>query len=158
MTDETAQLHGEAFRFAIGIDMASGATDEAADRALSTVARKLDKTLSVEYTVNELITEASDPANLALMYIGEPRTRFVHVCFAAHASLPVLRRAFAQAGRHSGSGDAADRCFRSSMILTTASQQHAPNLSYPSIHHLSASHTHLPTYSTYTHTPHTHAR
>ena len=51
--------------------MASGATDEAADRALSTVARKLDKTLSVEYTVNELITEASDPANLALMYIGE---------------------------------------------------------------------------------------
>ena len=51
--------------------MASGATDEAADRALSTVARKLDKTLSVEYTVNELITEASDPANLALMYIGQ---------------------------------------------------------------------------------------
>lgn len=50
--------------------MASGATDEAADRALSTVARKLDKTLSVEYTVNELITEASDPANLALMYTG----------------------------------------------------------------------------------------
>lgn len=51
--------------------MASGTTDEAADRALSTVARKLDKTLSVEYTVNELVTEASDPANLALMYIGE---------------------------------------------------------------------------------------
>ncbi|EJF64038.1 hypothetical protein DICSQDRAFT_178565 [Dichomitus squalens LYAD-421 SS1] len=68
--DETAQLTGEAFRFAVGLDMASGATDEAADRALSTVARKLDKTLSVEYTVNELITEASDPANLALMYIG----------------------------------------------------------------------------------------
>ncbi|KAI0330904.1 hypothetical protein GY45DRAFT_1323035 [Cubamyces sp. BRFM 1775] len=68
--DETAQLTGEAFRFAIGIDMASGAADEAADRALSTVARKLDKTLSVEYTVNELITEASDPANLALMYVG----------------------------------------------------------------------------------------
>ncbi|KAH9888765.1 hypothetical protein C8Q73DRAFT_708136 [Cubamyces lactineus] len=68
--DETAQLTGEAFRFAIGIDMASGAADEAADRALSTVARKLDKTLSVEYTVNELITEASDPVNLALMYVG----------------------------------------------------------------------------------------
>ncbi|RPD76341.1 hypothetical protein L226DRAFT_505666 [Lentinus tigrinus ALCF2SS1-7] len=69
--DETAaQSTGDAFRFAIGIDMASGTTDEAADRALSTVARKLDKTLSVEYTVNELITEASDPANLALMYVG----------------------------------------------------------------------------------------
>ncbi|PIL25206.1 hypothetical protein GSI_13095 [Ganoderma sinense ZZ0214-1] len=68
--DETAQLTGEAFRFAVGIDMASGATDEAADRALSAVARKLDKTSSVEYTVNELITEASDSANLGLMYIG----------------------------------------------------------------------------------------
>lgn len=51
--------------------MASGATDEAADRALSAVARKLDKTASVEYTVNELITEASDVTNLGLMYIGE---------------------------------------------------------------------------------------
>ncbi|KAI0717973.1 hypothetical protein C8T65DRAFT_737500 [Cerioporus squamosus] len=67
---ETAQFTGEAIRFAIGIDMASDTTDEAADRALSTVARKLDKTLSVEYTVNELITEASDPGNLALMYFG----------------------------------------------------------------------------------------
>ncbi|KAL7280718.1 hypothetical protein ACG7TL_005660 [Trametes sanguinea] len=67
---ETAQLTEEAFRFAVGLDMASGAADEAADRALSAVARKLDKTLSVEYTVNELITEASDPANLALMYVG----------------------------------------------------------------------------------------
>lgn len=55
--------------------MASGATDEAADRALSAVARKLDKTGSVEYTVNELITEASDLTNLALMYIGEPVPR-----------------------------------------------------------------------------------
>ncbi|KAH9940832.1 uncharacterized protein BXZ73DRAFT_98663 [Epithele typhae] len=43
---------------------------EAADRALSSVSRKLDKTLSVEYTVNELITEASDPGNLGLMYTG----------------------------------------------------------------------------------------
>ncbi|KAI0630512.1 hypothetical protein C8Q77DRAFT_1063237 [Trametes polyzona] len=69
--EQTAQLTGEAFRFAIGIDMESGAADEAADRALSAVARKLDKTLSVEYTVNELITEAADPTNIALMYIGE---------------------------------------------------------------------------------------
>ncbi|KAI0358095.1 hypothetical protein OH77DRAFT_1421375 [Trametes cingulata] len=70
VSDGTAQLTGEALRFAIGIDMAGGAADEAADRALSTVARKLDKTLSVEYTVNELVTEASDPSNLALMYVG----------------------------------------------------------------------------------------
>ena len=53
--------------------MASDATHEAADRALSTVARKLDKTLSVEYTVNDLVTEASDPTNLALMYAGKRR-------------------------------------------------------------------------------------
>ncbi|KAI0640810.1 hypothetical protein C8Q79DRAFT_1015032 [Trametes meyenii] len=70
VSDETLQLTEEAFRFAIGIDMASGAAHEAADRALSTVARKLDKTLSVEYTVNDLITEASDPSNLGLMYMG----------------------------------------------------------------------------------------
>lgn len=71
--------------------MASGTTDEAADRALSTVARKLDKTLSVEYTVNELVTEASDPANLALMYIGEcPPPRSFHARFdrTAHTHNP----------------------------------------------------------------------
>lgn len=55
----------------IGISMASGAVDEAADRALTSVARKLDKTLSVEYTVNELIAEAINPANLANMFMGE---------------------------------------------------------------------------------------
>lgn len=43
---------------------------EAADRALTSVARKLDKSLSVAYTVNELIGEASDVANLALMFFG----------------------------------------------------------------------------------------
>ena len=69
-SDETAQLTDEAFRFAIGMDMGSDTTHEAANRALSTVARKLDKTLSVEYTVNELIAEATDVANLALMFAG----------------------------------------------------------------------------------------
>jgi len=54
----------------IGIDMSSGTADEAADRALSSVARKLDKALSVEYTVNELIAEATDPVNLATMFYG----------------------------------------------------------------------------------------
>jgi len=54
----------------IGIDMSSGTADEAADRALSSVARKLDKALSVEYTVNELIAEATDLVNLATIFPG----------------------------------------------------------------------------------------
>ena len=57
--------------FGIGIDMTSGTAHEAADRALSSVARKLDKSLSVEYTVNELIAEATDLPNLANIYHGE---------------------------------------------------------------------------------------
>ena len=55
----------------IEIDMNSGSEDEAADRALNGVARKLDKSLSVEYTVNELISEAMDVGNLAMLYVGE---------------------------------------------------------------------------------------
>ncbi|KAJ7612476.1 hypothetical protein DFH06DRAFT_1274623 [Mycena polygramma] len=54
----------------IGIDMASGTADEAADRALTGVARKLDKSMSVEYTVNELIAEATDPMRLATIWWG----------------------------------------------------------------------------------------
>jgi ataxia telangiectasia mutated family protein len=59
------------FNLGIGIDMSSGSADEAADRALSSVARKLDKSLSVESTVNELIAEATDPMNLATIFYGE---------------------------------------------------------------------------------------
>jgi len=55
---------------AIGIDMSSGTADEAADRALSSVARKLDKKMGVEYTVNELIAEATDIINLATIFPG----------------------------------------------------------------------------------------
>lgn len=55
----------------IGIDMLSDNAHELADRALSTVSRKLDKALSVEYVVNELIAEATDPFNLANMFTGE---------------------------------------------------------------------------------------
>ncbi|TFK73765.1 hypothetical protein BDN72DRAFT_956320 [Pluteus cervinus] len=54
----------------IGIDMSSGSAEEAADRALSGVARKLDKALSVEYTVNQLIAEARDPGNLSVIFYG----------------------------------------------------------------------------------------
>jgi ataxia telangiectasia mutated family protein len=57
------------------LDMSSGTADEAADRALTAVARKLDRALSTEYTVNELIAEATDPVNLACMFMGEsPRS------------------------------------------------------------------------------------
>lgn len=51
--------------------MSSGTAEEAADRALSSVSRKLDKSLSVEYTVNQLIAEATDPFNLASIFVGE---------------------------------------------------------------------------------------
>ena len=50
--------------------MTSGTAGEAADRALASVARKLNKTLSVEYTVNELIAEATDLVNLATIFRG----------------------------------------------------------------------------------------
>ena len=81
-----ATLTGEAVRMMIGIDIASGTADVAADRALSAVRRRLDKTLSVEYTVNELIAEATDPGNLAQMYYGR------HVCCFRVLSPDVLAR------------------------------------------------------------------
>ncbi|KAJ5101854.1 hypothetical protein NUU61_004076 [Penicillium alfredii] len=54
-----------------------GATDKSstnepseADRALTVVAKKLSKTLSVTATVNELIQQATDERNLAVLYCG----------------------------------------------------------------------------------------
>ncbi|OAX85517.1 serine/threonine-protein kinase tel1 [Emergomyces africanus] len=41
-----------------------------ADRALTVVAKKLSKTLSVAATVNELIQQATDERNLAVLYSG----------------------------------------------------------------------------------------
>lgn len=58
----------------VTLDMNSAGVEEAADRALSAVARKLDAALSVEHTVNELVHEASDPANLCMMWQGECAT------------------------------------------------------------------------------------
>jgi ataxia telangiectasia mutated family protein len=55
----------------IGIDMNSGTAEEAADRALSSVMRKLDKSLSVECAVNELIAEATDINNLGALFCGK---------------------------------------------------------------------------------------
>lgn len=59
------------FGTGIGIDMNSGTAEEAADRALSSVSRKLDKALSVQYTVNQLIRDATDTRNLAQIFKGE---------------------------------------------------------------------------------------
>ncbi|KDN53350.1 hypothetical protein K437DRAFT_241928 [Tilletiaria anomala UBC 951] len=42
-----------------------------ADRAVATVMQKLAPTLSVEYTVNDLIQQARDPQNLAVIFNGE---------------------------------------------------------------------------------------
>jgi serine-protein kinase ATM len=42
-----------------------------ADRALTVVKKKLSKTLSVTATVNDLINQASDERNLAVLYSGE---------------------------------------------------------------------------------------
>lgn len=46
-------------------------SESEADRALTVVAKKLSKTLSVGATVNELIQQASDEKNLAVLYSGE---------------------------------------------------------------------------------------
>ncbi|GLB41909.1 putative telomere-length maintenance and DNA damage repair [Lyophyllum shimeji] len=54
----------------IGIDMSSGGAEEAADRALSSVFRKLDKSLSVQSAVTQLVREATDPRNLSQIYYG----------------------------------------------------------------------------------------
>jgi ataxia telangiectasia mutated family protein len=66
--DEAA---GVGMKATIGIDGRSTAADQAADRALSAVEKKLEKSLSVEYTVNELLAEATDPLHLATMFPGE---------------------------------------------------------------------------------------
>ena len=68
---QQGQGQGQGYGFGISIDMSSNTAEEAADRALSSVARKLDKSLSVEYTVNQLIAEATDPSNLAKIFTGE---------------------------------------------------------------------------------------
>lgn len=44
--------------------------EDSADRALRSVKTKLDKSLSVEYSVNELIAIAIDPANLCMIFSG----------------------------------------------------------------------------------------
>jgi ataxia telangiectasia mutated family protein len=55
----------------IGIDMSSGTAEEAADRALSSVARKLDKSLSVQSAVTQLVREATDTRNIGQIFSGK---------------------------------------------------------------------------------------
>ena len=71
LSKQQGQGQGQGYGFGISIDMSSNTAEEAADRALSSVARKLDKSLSVEYMVNQLIAEATDPSNLAKIFAGE---------------------------------------------------------------------------------------
>jgi Phosphatidylinositol kinase and protein kinases of the PI-3 kinase family len=80
-TSTETTVNAARFGIDIGIDMTSGSAEEAADRALTSVARKLDRSLSVEYTVNELIAEATDPVNLATIYTG---------AWSSQAILPLL--------------------------------------------------------------------
>ncbi|KAI5895314.1 uncharacterized protein SCHCODRAFT_02228065 [Schizophyllum commune H4-8] len=54
----------------LDLDLDNGTSIESADRALMSVARKLDGSLSVEFTVNELIAEATDMQNLATIFTG----------------------------------------------------------------------------------------
>lgn len=70
--EPVGRVTAEPSLFGLGHDPAthSAPVNEAADRALNSVARKLDKSLSVEYTVNELIAEATDIVNLATIYHG----------------------------------------------------------------------------------------
>lgn len=49
-----------------------GSTDSA-DRALADVAHKLANHMSVEYAVNDWNRSARDPANLAVIFVGQCR-------------------------------------------------------------------------------------
>jgi ataxia telangiectasia mutated family protein len=55
-----------------GSEDAEGLDDlpDDADRALSIVRNKLDIRLSVQYSVNQVIQEATDPRNLSCIFSG----------------------------------------------------------------------------------------
>ncbi|KAJ6102700.1 hypothetical protein N7486_005127 [Penicillium sp. IBT 16267x] len=77
-----------------GLPVVPGTTDQSstnepseAERALTVVAKKLSKTLSVTATVNELIQQATDERNLAMLY-----------CVSASIAGPTAAYWFARAG------------------------------------------------------------
>lgn len=67
--DKLARLQGNN-EAVVDPDLIRDSTDEDADRALTSVRIKLDKSLSIEYTVNDLIQQARDPANLGSIFVG----------------------------------------------------------------------------------------
>lgn len=68
-------------------------SESQADRALTVVAKKLSKTLSVGATVNELIQQATDEKNLAVLYSGKRSSGVI--VFAARLFSNLLK-----VGRH----------------------------------------------------------
>jgi ataxia telangiectasia mutated family protein len=76
MQDTHLEISGGDTRSVDGVARPKKAESESeADRALTVVAKKLSKTLSVGATVNELIQQASDERNLAVMFAG----LFLHI-------------------------------------------------------------------------------
>ena len=61
---------GEIRDKAVAGSTSSERKDEEAERALTVVRKKLSKSLSVTATVNELIEQATDPKNLAVLFAG----------------------------------------------------------------------------------------
>ncbi len=76
MQEKTKAEEGDRGDDAMGVGLTALANKKAvnnpseADRALTVVSRKLGKTLSVEASVNELIQQAVDERNLAVLYCG----------------------------------------------------------------------------------------
>ena len=58
-----------------------------ADRALAIVRGKLDDRLSVQYTVNQLIQEATNPSNLARIFSGASPARSLACSLSRSRSL-----------------------------------------------------------------------
>jgi len=81
---EPAHATNTGDRYGIGIGENTTPELEAADRALTSVARKLDASISVEYVVNDLIMTAANEKNLARIFQG-PRTICVQ---SAGADIP----------------------------------------------------------------------
>lgn len=67
----------------------SDTSADSADRALSDVANKLSKNMSVEYTVNDWNRAARAPENLAVIFVGE-FIGAVNRCKASLADLQFL--------------------------------------------------------------------
>ncbi|KAJ9371691.1 hypothetical protein DTO282E5_3624 [Paecilomyces variotii] len=67
---ETQEAGGGAPQLPIAAGKGTGNEPSEADRALTIVEKKLSKTLSVTATVNELIQQATDERNLAVLYCG----------------------------------------------------------------------------------------